>query len=93
VSREGDPTVAPSRDAVARIFARLTADRDDLRAELDVCQRRLATLERMIEEQTTSPRTSPATPAEPDASAMALRLAEEALATAQFALEQARRRN
>jgi hypothetical protein len=91
VSRHGESTEAASRDTVARIFARLTADRDELRAALELCERRLATLERLFESRETEPPgTSPTAP-DADTNAKALRLAEEALATAQFALEQARR--
>jgi hypothetical protein len=89
MSRPGDSAAAPTRDTVARIFGRLTADRDELRAELELCLRRLAALERRL---ATQPR-GDAEPSEGrnDAGDKALRLAEEALATAQFALEQARR--
>lgn len=91
MSRPDESNAAPSRDTVARIFARLTADRDELREALEVCERRLATLERLVERQTATPAAPETAPADADASVKALRLAEEALATAQFALEQARR--
>lgn len=92
MSRPAEPNAAPSRDTVARIFARLTADRDELREALELCERRLAALERLVERHTTATaEAAPAPPSDADASAKALRLAEEALATAQFALEQARR--
>jgi hypothetical protein len=93
MSRDGDSTAAPTRDAVARIFARLTADRDELRAELEVCQRRLAHLERVVEERGAAPAAEQSARVGDETGATALRLAEEALATAQFALEQARRRD
>jgi hypothetical protein len=92
MSRDADSATAPTRDTVARIFARLTADRDELRAELELCQRRLAHLERVVEERGAAA-AEPAPRADDETGAMALRLAEEALATAQFALEQARRRD
>lgn len=85
-----DASAGPSRDVVARIFARLTADRDELRSELELCQRRVAALEQAVRGQ--EPTASDGEAAPTDASgATALRLAEEALATAQYALEQARR--
>lgn len=85
MSRTSDSDASPTRDSVSRIFARLTADRDELRAALDLCERRLAALERRSR--------PPADPADEDPIRKALRLAEEALATAQFALQQSRRRD
>lgn len=89
MSRAGDGADAPTRDTVARIFGRLTADRDELRAELELCLRRLAALERRLATQPSDAAQPPGGPS--DTGEKALRLAEEALATAQFALEQARR--
>jgi len=91
MSRPSDSASAPSRDTVAKLFARLTADRDELRAELELYDRRIAALEQAVASADgPAPATLPSSDADP--SAKALRLAEEALATAQYALEQARRR-
>lgn len=69
-----------SRDAVARMFARLTADRDDLRAAIDRCEHRLEELARSLGQGATAPAH------EGCQGARALAMAEEALAAARAAL-------
>jgi hypothetical protein len=73
-----------SRDAVARMFARLTADRDELRAAIDRCEHRLEELARSLGQGAGAPAH------EGCQGTRALAVAEEALAAARAALSLSR---
>jgi hypothetical protein len=83
-SKKANAESGLSRDAVARMFARLTADRDQLRAAIDRCEHRLDELARALGQGETAPAH------EGCQGSRALAVAEEALAAARAALSLSR---
>ena len=83
-AKKGTENPGLSRDAVARMFARLTADRDDLRAAIDRCEQRLEALAHSLGQGAGAPAHDGCQ------GARALAVAEEALAAARAALSLSR---